>query len=145
MDAEPLLLVFEPSPEDPRLTGVDEAIRAFGAHGIDVEAAAKKGADGGLVASLLRFWFPYLSHAGVLGVTPDEALASGEFNVTLAAGRNPAFGAVLEAWLQARAGRKIRMRIGDLEMEAHAPEQIELLLSRLEALRGIGAPTQTGG
>ena len=136
MEPAPLLLIFERSAEESQLLGVAEAIGALRRNDIEVRVAAQTPEPGSLIGSLLRFWFPYLSRAGIVGVTPDEALgptaeSRRDFIVTVAPERRPAFGNVLGAWLQARYGRKIRVKSGDLEIEAQTPDQVELLLSRL--------------
>ncbi len=138
MEPERLLLTFERSPEESQLTGVREAIRALGENDIDVEVVARTPGVDGLVAKVLRFWFPYLWSAGITGVVPGAALGpaeAGEFIIPLGPPRGPAFGAVLGAWLQARYGRKVRVKFDDIEMEARTPEQVESLLARLEGLR----------
>jgi hypothetical protein len=139
MEPERLLLVFERSPEESRLQGVDEAIRALGQNDIDVEGVAQNRGANSLIERVLRFWFPFLWSEGIVGVAPGAALGSaadvGEFTVTLAPVLRPVFGAVLGTWLQARYGRKVRVKFDDIEIEAHALEQVESLLARLEALR----------
>jgi hypothetical protein len=86
----------------------------------------------------LRFWFPYLWSAGVTGVTPDGAAGPpaevGEYIITPVPILGPAFGTVLGAWLQARYGRKLRVKFDDIEIEAQTPEQVETLIARLEEL-----------
>jgi uncharacterized protein (DUF697 family) len=91
----------------------------------------------------LRFWFPYLSRAGIYGVTPGSefgpASEAGEFIVTLAPIAGPAFAAVLGAWLQARYGRKVRVKFDDAEMEAQTPE-IEALLAGSKRFGRVARP-----
>jgi hypothetical protein len=41
-------------------------------------------------------------------------------------------GAALGAWLTARYGRKVRVKIGDIEVEAQSPKQVEELLARAQ-------------
>lgn len=135
MEPEHLLLIFERSPEESNLTGVREAILALGQNGIDAKVEAQNPDVDGLIGRMLRFWFPYLWSAGITGVVAGASVEVGEFIVTLAPIRGPAFGAVLGAWLQAQYGRKVRVKFDDNEIEAQTPEQVETLLARLEALR----------
>jgi hypothetical protein len=132
MEPARLLLIFERSAKESQLQGVGEAIRALEQNDIDVKVGAQTPRVDSLIGSLLRFWFPYLSSAGIIGVTPGEALEPtakvGAFIVTLARERRPVFGKVLGAWLQARYGRKIRVKSDDVELAAQTPEQVELLL-----------------
>ena len=139
MEPERLLLIFERSPEESSLTGVREAIRALGQNDIDAEVKAPNPGVDGLIARMLRFWFPYLWSAGIIGVVPGAAVGppveTGEFIITLTPIRGPAFGTVLGGWLQAQYGRKVRVKFDDAEIEAQTPEQVEILLARLEGLR----------
>jgi hypothetical protein len=139
MEPEHLLLIFEHSPEESQLEGIDEAIRALRQNDMDVKVVSKSRSADGFIGSVLRFWFPYLSSEGVTGVTPSGALEPtaevGEFIVTRASIVGPVFGAALGAWLQARHGRKVRVKFDDIEVEAQAPEHVEALLSRLGAVK----------
>lgn len=54
-----------------------------------------------------------------------------------------ALAAICGAWLQARYGRKIRIKIGDVEAEARTFEEIEQLLKRAQEFRDK-APTDDG-
>jgi hypothetical protein len=139
MEPERLLLIFERSPEESRLTGVDEAIRALEQNDIDVSVVAQNPRVDSLIARVLRFWFPYLWSAGITGVVsgaaPGPPAEVGEFIIAPVPILGPMFGTVLGAWLQARFGRKVRVEFDDIEIEAQTPEQVETLLARLEALR----------
>src|SRR5271168_1074130 len=139
MEPERLLLIFERSPEESRLTGVDEAIRALGQNDIDVRVVAQNPRVDSLIVRVLRFWFPYLWSAGITGVVsgaaPGPPAEVGEFTITLARKLDPRFGTELGAWLQAQYGRKVRVKFDDIEIEAQTPEQVETLLARLEVLR----------
>ena len=137
MEPERLLLIFERSPEESRVTGVREAIRALGQNDIDVRAVAQNPGGDSLIERVLRFWFPYLWSAGIVGAVPGAGPPAevGEFIITLAPILGPVFGTVLGTWLQARYGRKVRVKFDDIEIEAQTPEQLETLLARLEGLR----------
>src|ERR1700744_1650361 len=59
----------------------------------------------------------------------------GEFVIPLAQVIGPVLGVTAVAWLQGRAGRKLRLKAGDIEVEARTPEEIGQLLERAKALR----------
>ena len=47
----------------------------------------------------------------------------------------PAAAAVCGAWIQARFGRKVRIKVGDIEAEAHTTEEVERLLMTAVAIK----------
>lgn len=47
----------------------------------------------------------------------------------------PAIAAAVTTWLQGRTGRKIRLKVGDVEIEASTSEDFERLLSEARALK----------
>lgn len=59
----------------------------------------------------------------------------GEFIVPLAQVIGPVLGGAAVAWLQGRAGRKLRLKIGDIEVEARTHEEIDQLLERAQTLQ----------
>ena len=56
----------------------------------------------------------------------------GEFLIPIAQVVVPALGVVLVGWLQGRAGRKVRLKVGDVEVEARTPEEVEFLLQHVK-------------
>ncbi|MGF6983436.1 hypothetical protein QFZ99_002913 [Paraburkholderia atlantica] len=57
----------------------------------------------------------------------------------------PALGAIgvaLGAWISGRAGRKVRLKVGDIEVEARTIEEVELLLQRAQALQASQRETK---
>jgi hypothetical protein len=48
----------------------------------------------------------------------------------------PAAAAVCGAWVQARYGRKVRLKIGDIEVEGRTTEEIKTLLGQAADFRG---------
>ena len=71
--------------------------------------------------------------------TMDSVGASGglvgEFVIPLAQVIGPMLGGAAVAWLQGRAGRKLRLKVGDIEVEARTQEEIEQLLRQAKALQ----------
>ena len=56
----------------------------------------------------------------------------GDFTIKLVATVGPALGTLIGAWLHARYGRKVRLKIGDIEAEAQNVEQVEKLLRQAD-------------
>jgi hypothetical protein len=54
----------------------------------------------------------------------------------------PALAAALAAWFQGRAGRKVRMRVGDIEIEASTREEFDRLLERALVLNAAQANSE---
>lgn len=55
----------------------------------------------------------------------------------------PAVAAVAGAWLQARVGRKVRLKYGTVEVEARTPAEVQKLLALIPP--EPVSPTQEGG
>jgi hypothetical protein len=58
-----------------------------------------------------------------------------QYALPLAQVVGPVIGGAAVAWLQGRAGRKLRLKVGDVEVEARTVEEIEQLLQRAQALQ----------
>ena len=66
----------------------------------------------------------------------------GDFMIELA--RSPlvvVIGTAVGAWLHARYGRKVRLRMGDIEAEAQTAEEVERLLARGLEIQQLSKPT----
>ncbi|HEY3620011.1 MAG TPA: hypothetical protein VGK96_24650 [Candidatus Sulfotelmatobacter sp.] len=59
----------------------------------------------------------------------------GQFLITLGPPVIAAVAAVAGAWVQARYGRKVRLKFGDVEAEGRTPAEIEELLKRIAEFR----------
>jgi hypothetical protein len=71
--------------------------------------------------------------------TMDSVGASGglvgEFVIPLAQVIGPVLGGAAVAWLQGRAGRKLRLKVGGMEVEANTQAEFDALLAQAIALR----------
>lgn len=63
---------------------------------------------------------------------------SGEFMVLVTTLGVPAL-TFLGAWVQARFGRKVRIKVGEVEVEASTPKEVEHLLEKAKAFRAEDA------
>jgi hypothetical protein len=52
----------------------------------------------------------------------------------------PSLGTLLGVWLQARFGRKVRIKVGDTEVEARTPEELEKLLTMVRDYKKADEP-----
>jgi hypothetical protein len=68
-----------------------------------------------------------------MGAPPD-------FYVQLAAMVGPTVGTALGAWLHARYGRKIRVKIGDVEAEAQTVAEVARLLEKAQQIQQRNEP-----
>jgi hypothetical protein len=59
----------------------------------------------------------------------------GEFAVPLGQVVSSALAAAVTAWFTRRTGRKVRMKVGDVEVEAGTIEELELLWQRAHAIK----------
>ncbi|WP_250537425.1 hypothetical protein [Caballeronia sp. AZ10_KS36] len=86
------------------------------------------------------------THGGLIpvqGASPNAPVGMVvEFAKVVGPFLGPALGAALAGWFQGRAGRKLRLKVGSVEVEAHTPEEVEHLLKQAKAfqtsLKGVG-------
>lgn len=122
-DTIDLYVTFLPSPEDigqPSLS--EDYMRALR----EIHAFSK--AQGGLIP------LQGASSNAAVGIVV-------EFAKVVVPLLGPALGAAVTGWFQGRAGRKLRLKVGEVEVEAHTSEEIEQLLKQAQALQ----PTQREG
>lgn len=74
--------------------------------------------------------------APVMALDSAEAVGgfTGEIAVLVQA-VSPILTGILGAWLQSKAGRKVRLKVGDIEVEARTVEEADQLLQRAQALQ----------
>lgn len=56
----------------------------------------------------------------------------GEFSIPIATAVVSALGLVIAAWFQGRAGRKVQIKIGDVEAEAGTSKEVKKLLQHVQ-------------
>jgi hypothetical protein len=91
----------------------------------------------------VRAFFQQLCGVGVIAhpvaLTMDCAGASGrlvgEFVLPFAQVADPAIGVAVAAWFQGRSGRKLRLKVGNIKIEAETMQELEQLLDQASAWR----------
>lgn len=68
----------------------------------------------------------------------------GEFVIPLTGIAGTVIGAALVAWINGRAGSKVRMKVGDIELEANSPAEIDHLVAQALALKAQLAEQDAG-
>ena len=71
---------------------------------------------------------------------PVEAAALGELFIKFTELAVPVIGTVVGAWLHARYGRKVRLKIGEIEAEAQTWEDVDKLLARAQQIQQRSQP-----
>jgi hypothetical protein len=69
----------------------------------------------------------------------------GEVIIKLGIGVITGVASVAAAWLHARAGRKLRIKIGDIEVEAGTPKELKGLLETVQKVEREAAERSTSG
>ncbi|WP_322034624.1 hypothetical protein [Burkholderia sp. BCC1970] len=79
------------------------------------------------------------AHGGLIpiqGSSPNAPVGIAvEFAKVIVPLLGPALGAAVAGWFQGRTGRKLRLKVGDVEVEARTPEEVEQLLKQAQALQ----------
>jgi hypothetical protein len=128
MDITELDLTLIPAPNDPPIRSPDyqAELRQFeqGLHSNGLEVSS--------TIELREAWIPELISPPYLG----------DFTIKLAAIFGPILGTAIGAWLQARIGRRVRLRVGPdgFEAEARTIEEVERLLERAKEFQRRNQP-----
>jgi Xaa-Pro aminopeptidase len=64
----------------------------------------------------------------------DPVIALGDLHVVLAKAA-PYLGTALASWFAGRASRKVRLKVGDVEVEAHSMKEVDQLLEKVRAIK----------
>ena len=70
----------------------------------------------------------------------SETVLLGQFFIKLAPSIGTTVAALVGGWLHAKYGRKVRLKIGDIEAEAHSLEAVEKLLARAQKIQQRNEP-----
>lgn len=68
----------------------------------------------------------------------------GQFTLAFAAIAAPVIGVAFGAWITGRAGRKLKLKVGDVELEANSPAEIDHLVAQALALKAQLAEQDAG-
>src|SRR5437879_1212570 len=115
MDAPELDLTLVPAPEDPPLktpayqTGLRQFEQALKSHGLQVSYTLE----------VQEAWTP----------EPIPAAYLGDFTIKLALAVVAAVSGCVGTWLHGRNGRKVRLKVGEIEAEAQTIEDVDKLLA----------------
>lgn len=82
--------------------------------------------DAGILSAQRRMTFDADGAAGY---------SVGQYIISLAPVAGPVIGVAVGAWITARSGRKLRIKVGDIEMEANSPAEIDHLMAKTIALK----------
>ena len=121
MDALEVTLTLVSAPDDTELKspGFQKELRNFR------EALVTSGIETSSAIQLLEAWAP----------EPAPTIYLGDFTIKFVAAVGPIIGAAIGAFVQARFGRKVRLKIGEIEAEAQTPEQVERLVEMAQAIQ----------
>lgn len=127
MNAPELQLSLIPAPDDPRpkTSAYQAELQQF------ENDLQSKGVKVSASIEVREAWTP----------VPMPAPYLGDFFIKLL--NSPITGVVVGAvatWLHARAGRKVRLKIGDIEAEAQTVKEVEKLLARAQEMQRSNQP-----
>lgn len=118
MEPAKLELALKRAPDDPKIND-PEIQKQFG-------QASRILSEAGICYSVRGMAFDSVN-------TPGYGL--GEFIIPLAQTVGPVVGVIVGAWLKERFGRKVRIKVGEIEAEATSVDEVTRLLAKIEEFR----------
>ena len=125
MEPERLEIILARAPDDPKENDpqYQEELRAFG-------------------QSLRAAGVTFSQRAIAFDSIDAHGYPLGDFLVALAPTVLPAVAAIVVTWLRVRAGRKVRVKVGDTHVEARTAEEAEKLLKVAAEFRKNSNPAK---
>ena len=126
MDTPELTLTLIPAPDDPPLktpayqAGLREFEQGLQSNGLEVSS----------IIELREAWTP----------VPTSAPYLGDFIIKLAGQVGPPLIAGIVGWLHGRSGRKVRLKVGEIEVEAPTMKEVERLVSLIPEIQQRNQP-----
>jgi len=126
-DQERVTLILAAAPDDPAVADPEYQ------RGLRAVSGALR--DAGILYSQRRMTFDADGAAGY---------SVGQYVISLAQVAGPVIGVAVGAWITARSGRKLRIKVGDIELEANSPAEIDHLVAKTIALKAQLAEQDAG-
>ncbi len=139
MDAPELQLTLIPAPDEPLPENLDELRQQFESLGLERQHPANRVKPATFAAWVLG---PFTLGIGLTAGTAASigAATFATFAKQFAESAGPLLATALGAWLHARYGRKVRIKVGEIEAEAQTPEELEKLLEKAQEIRERNEP-----
>jgi hypothetical protein len=91
---------------------------------------------GEFAKSLAKAGVEYEATPGILRLTePSPFIYAGRFVIKMIEMRGATVVTAVAAWLHGRSGRKVRLKVGEIEAEAQTVEEVEKLLKQAEEIQ----------
>jgi hypothetical protein len=112
----------------------------------DNESPAYQGDLAEFAKSLKKAGVEYEAKPGKLLLTDTSPfIYAGTFVIGMITGLSPILVNFVAAWLHGRSGRKVRLKVGEIEAEAQTVEEVEKLLKQAEEIQQRNQPKAIHG
>ena len=117
-DSELITLILTAAPNDPAVRDPEYQ------RGLSTVSGALR--DAGILYSQRNMTFDAVG---------AEGYAIGQYVISVAQIAGPIVGVAVGAWIQGRAGRKVRLKFGEIELEAYSQADMDLLVDKALGLK----------